>query len=416
MSIRTVCNICNKLRKIDPSIPKYGCQKHKERKYEAVIWINNKQKTKVLPSKTLAEEWESNLSSQIRRGTYHEIEPITVIQMVEKWLAEQDPEIEFHVKKSYEDEIKRHIVAILGESTKISSIRREDIAKIRDKIKNKSSWLRKRINRFVKGIFRLALHYEYVSKDVTTEPMGKKRFKKVRREDIIPVIFNPPQLQHFFNTCRAYNKLYFKISIFAGIRPEETCALNDDSIDAKNNRIIINQCVRWSTNGEEREFHKGQRFRIKPELKSLASYRAIPITKELMEEITFHQLQRQANPQNLLFVTSKGTPFNPCIKAKEFKIDCLKAKETMPDFPILPPYKLRHTFCSLLISRGTDLMIVKELMGHADMHMIDKIYGHVMRYKKDYSAIAKELQNYILDSNSQNTHIYSNKQVQDSNL
>lgn len=43
------------------------------------------------------------------------------------------------------------------------------------------------------------------------------------------------------------------------------------------------------------------------------------------------------------------------------------------------PYTIRHTFATDAILQGVDLITIKELMGHEDLRMLEKIYQHVKK-------------------------------------
>ena len=45
-------------------------------------------------------------------------------------------------------------------------------------------------------------------------------------------------------------------------------------------------------------------------------------------------------------------------------------------------HSLRHSFCSMCCERGIDLLTIKELMGHADLTMIQRIYAHIQTQHK----------------------------------
>jgi integrase len=43
----------------------------------------------------------------------------------------------------------------------------------------------------------------------------------------------------------------------------------------------------------------------------------------------------------------------------------------------VPPYALRHTFASLLIAEGRNPWQVAHLMGHSNLEMVIRTYGHL---------------------------------------
>jgi len=60
--------------------------------------------------------------------------------------------------------------------------------------------------------------------------------------------------------------------------------------------------------------------------------------------------------------------------------------------PILAPdlqlYCLRHTYCTDLFRAGVPISTAKELMGHSDVRMVDRVYGHFTEDQSD-SALDK---------------------------
>lgn len=46
--------------------------------------------------------------------------------------------------------------------------------------------------------------------------------------------------------------------------------------------------------------------------------------------------------------------------------------------PIITTKGARHTFGSVLLSKGVDIQVVAKLMGHKDTSMLIKIYAHLL--------------------------------------
>lgn len=45
-------------------------------------------------------------------------------------------------------------------------------------------------------------------------------------------------------------------------------------------------------------------------------------------------------------------------------------------------YKFRHTFATNEVVKGTDIITLKHMMGHADLQMLGKVYEHIQAVKK----------------------------------
>jgi integrase len=66
---------------------------------------------------------------------------------------------------------------------------------------------------------------------------------------------------------------------------------------------------------------------------------------------------------------------------------------------IEPPatfHDLRRSYASLLINRGTDAEIIKELLGHADLWMTLRTYAHLLN-RTVAKAVKKKLPSFGLE-------------------
>ena len=77
-------------------------------------------------------------------------------------------------------------------------------------------------------------------------------------------------------------------------------------------------------------------------------------------------------PQEWLFERYKGEPFTESIVSKKLKEAAKEAGITKRVYPHL----LRHSFATHLIEQGTDLKIVKELLGHNQLKTTE-MYVHI---------------------------------------
>jgi integrase len=76
----------------------------------------------------------------------------------------------------------------------------------------------------------------------------------------------------------------------------------------------------------------------------------------------------------LVFTTSTGTPMDgDNLVKRSFKPLVERAK-----LPRIRFHDLRHTFATLLLSRGTHPKVVQEMLGHADISQTMDTYSHVL--------------------------------------
>ena len=119
-------------------------------------------------------------------------------------------------------------------------------------------------------------------------------------------------------------------------------------------------------------------------LKNRYRHRMIPlVNNELIERL--RTKPREIIPSGMkntvqtecVFHSPFGKPYQPNNWAnrvyRPFMKDLLAAH---PELPELSAHELRHTRATLWVAQGIDPLMVIRLLGHCDMKMLTKIYGH----------------------------------------
>jgi len=75
---------------------------------------------------------------------------------------------------------------------------------------------------------------------------------------------------------------------------------------------------------------------------------------------------------DLVFATATGGPLDPAIVHRHHETICYLAEVRYIRF-----HDLRHTCATLLLEQGVELITIKELLGHAALHVTADIYAHV---------------------------------------
>lgn len=84
------------------------------------------------------------------------------------------------------------------------------------------------------------------------------------------------------------------------------------------------------------------------------------------------RLLNNAADHGILFVNYTGTPLTP----RSIQRVCGRFRKCLPVDRPLTPHKLRHSFASHLLSKGANLRVVQELLGHNSLATTE-IYTHV---------------------------------------
>jgi integrase len=82
----------------------------------------------------------------------------------------------------------------------------------------------------------------------------------------------------------------------------------------------------------------------------------------------------------LVFRRDDGQPWQRCAQDRPMRTACAHAKIS----PRVNFHALRHTWASLSIMAGMPLLVAAQNLGHADVAMVQRHYGHLTKsYVKD---------------------------------
>ena len=153
------------------------------------------------------------------------------------------------------------------------------------------------------------------------------------------------------------------ISLYAGIRIGELCALQWSDIDFKNNIIHINKTLQriYIKNGD----HTISRIVVSPP-KTIHSNREIPMNKDFADIIKPFKINSK-----YYVLTSSLNCIEPRAYRKYFSSVLKKLKIKHINF-----HSLRHTFATNCINLGIDYKTVSELLGHSDISITLNLYVH----------------------------------------
>lgn len=167
-------------------------------------------------------------------------------------------------------------------------------------------------------------------------------------------------------------KVCVLLSLYAGLRIGEICALEWEDIDIENRLIHVRKTIS-RVSGTEENMTSSTLVITRP--KTIASFRDIPICSWLIPVLKqVHDMQRSS------FVASSRAGF---VSPRTFDYRYHKLLRTA-GVQTINYHGLRHTFATRCIEAGIDVKTLSELLGHTDASITLNTYVHSsMERKRD---------------------------------
>ena len=243
-----------------------------------------------------------------------------------------------------------------------------------------------KIYRHLRLAFKEAYNKGIVSKNIMESsdlrcPKSKKKDKKV-------FALNKAEQQRLVEYLKDYRapkgrNAYVEqimISLLSGLRMGEVNALHPRDIDFKHNVIHVRSTVSRGLN---------ERIFIKEGTKTDAGTRDVPIMENLKPILKTALKNAKKNPYDLLFYDNVH---NKIITTSQVNNFFQRACEKC-DIEIRGQHALRHSFATRCIEAGVPAVVIKNWLGHTDIHITLDTYADVFNSMHN-DSIAK-LGDYI---------------------
>jgi len=232
------------------------------------------------------------------------------------------------------------------------------------------------LHRALKDALRMGL----VQRNVT------EMVRAPRRAATEMVTLSEEQVRRFLDavTGDRFEALYV-LAVTTGMREGELLGLRWQDIDLE--RVAVQ--VRMNVQETEGPY-------ILAETKTAYSRRSIALTQVAVTALRSHRDAQTEERRlmgrawdaslDLVFPNSCGGIMNPDNLAKRaFKRQLVKA-----GLPNIRFHDLRHTAATLLLSRGVNVKVVSEMLGHADVSITLRVYAHVLPHMQQAAVEVME--------------------------
>ncbi len=222
---------------------------------------------------------------------------------------------------------------------------------------------------FISDVFGYAVKMGVVSENPcsrVTVPKTVQREKKIYRpqdiERLLALLKDEPMKY----------RVYFNILVFSGFRRGEMMGLEWKDVDFENRLISVRRTSNYTV---ERGVYTDT-TKTKQSQRTLKFPNAVfALLKEfkLEQEEEQKRLGNKWHDHDRLFVNDFGEPLHPNMPYYHLKRFC--DKNSLPFYGL---HSFRHSFASVLVNEGVDIVSVSGALGHSTVSTTSNIYCHIM--------------------------------------
>nr|WP_020121252.1 site-specific integrase [Streptomyces canus] len=184
--------------------------------------------------------------------------------------------------------------------------------------------------------------------------------------------FTAAEARQFLDAARA-DRLHalYALALRTGLRKGELLGLHWEDLDLTTGTASIRRSLQRTRTGGLTHLPT----------KTLASERRIALPTECIRSLKEHKAQQDKEcktagsawqDSGLVFTTPTGRPLDPANLTRRFRSFLNRAGLRRIRF-----HDLRHSTATLLLEQGVDLVVIKELLGHAHIGVTAGVYAHV---------------------------------------
>ncbi len=322
------------------------------------VFINHKGKrrSKKIGSKKAANSVKREVEARLAKGELGMLREKcpTVAKYGKQWLKSPLRQWSDGTALNYESIFKRHVEKHLG-SKRLDEIKRRDVKEFIGKLDGLSSARKRSILAVLSGLFKSAADDEIVQTNPcqdTAEHCGNEAVRDV-------VTLTAEEVQTFLENAAALPiapYTLFLVAVRTGLRVSELSALRWADIDLENCFLEVNRSY----------YHRTKTYGPPKNKKT----RKVDLTPATVEALRTLQAQRKVvniGGDDLVFADNSGGPLGYFYLRNAIKGIAPKS---------IRIHSLRHTYATLRIAKGDNLLDVSRQLGHHKVAFTIDKYGH----------------------------------------
>jgi len=327
---------------------------------------------KIGKNKALANEIAKKIEARLVLGDFKlqeddSIKLPTFEEYAKCWLEDYiKPLRRSSTYERYGDILKRHVFPTFGNKL-ISEIKRSEIRNLI--LKKSKAGLSRSMICLIRDVMSGALGYAVEDELIPGNPVSGilKRLKLERDKRITVEPMTEQEVELFLETCfRHYHEYseFFLCAFRTGMRLGELLGLKWSDIDWNQNFIRVERSYK---RGQFDKTKTGKVRRVDMSNQLAASLKTL-LTKRKKEALK----EGQGEPAKFIFQRD-DKPMEQNYIRRVYKRILVKA-----GIREMRLHDIRHTYASLLLSRGESPVYVKEQLGHSSIQMTVDVYGHLI--------------------------------------
>ncbi|MBL8496776.1 site-specific integrase [Nitrosomonas sp. JL21] len=273
----------------------------------------------------------------------------TIKEAMISWLQRNQTKLQKSTLQDYNSAIYYHLLPAFGELT-ISEL---TASKVKEWLSILPCSSKRKGNILIplRQMFDELYHEEIIDKN----PL--QRVKNLPTKTREPEPFTQEEVTKILHELTGQAKNLIQFAFYSGLRTSELIALRWPDVDFENNRIFVTSA-----------YVRGQ-FKT---TKTKSGKREVTLQPQAKEALLTQQTFTRTQNQTVFHDPDTNQPWrdDQPIRKKVW-IPALKKA----NIKYRNPYQTRHTFASMLLSRGEKPLWVASQMGHKDWGMIIKVYG-----------------------------------------
>jgi len=269
----------------------------------------------------------------------------------------------------YINTYNRHIKPYFGDM-KLSEIKIAHINVWKNALYDRVKLSSKRIND-IKKVFSTILTDAVQDEIINSNPITKSKPLPVHQaKEIEP--FSLDEISTILNHCEGQDRNIISLLFFSGVRTGECIGLKWSDISFENRTIYIQRTI--------------GRGRVGPP-KTKSSIRLIDITNKLLEVLK-NQYEITGNKNTYVFLNQIGNNYFDSSKLRD-KMWIRTLEKANVRYRTI--YQTRHTFCSLNLQAGEDILWISKIMGHSTPKTTLEKYSKFIPRKAKKSSVFDDL-------------------------